>query len=112
MFIYFNDKLIADNIILSDTFLKRFVGLMGKKELNAGEGMLLYDCSSIHSFFMRIPIDAVYLSGDLRVLKVETLKPWRMGSLVKGAKHVLELSAGAVSGILNIGDFLKITETN
>ena len=50
-------------------------------------------------FFMRFPIDAVFLDRDLVVLKVvENLAPWRMAAQ-RGAKAVLELPAGAASGL-------------
>jgi uncharacterized membrane protein (UPF0127 family) len=58
-------------------------------------------------FFMRFPIDAVFLDRDLVVLKVvENLAPWRMAAQ-RGAKAVLELPAGAASG-LRPGDRLVL----
>lgn len=90
-----NQRVVADKVCLADTFFRRFRGLMGKRTLGAGEGLLLMNCPAIHCFFMRVAIDAVYLSGDMTVLAVETLAPWRIGSHVKHAAHVLELPAGS-----------------
>lgn len=101
-----NDRIIAGNVSLADRFSSRFKGLMGKPSLSEGEGLLLIDCGSIHSFFMKIPITAVYLSSDMTVLAVEILSPWRIGRYVKNSAHVLELEAK--SGIpINVGDILK-----
>ena len=72
----------------------RLKGLLGRAGLEPGEGMLFRPAGSIHMFFMRFPIDAVFLDRELRILKiVPDLKPWRMAA-GKGAKQVLEIAAG------------------
>ncbi|MFB0921008.1 MAG: DUF192 domain-containing protein, partial [Oscillospiraceae bacterium] len=63
-------------------------------------------CSAIHCFFMKIPIDAVYLSKNMTVLGTETLRPWSVGGYFKGTANVLELKAGRA--LVNPGDVLKI----
>ena len=107
MFIYSNELLLADQVKSADTFFQRFMGLMGKKCLGGGQGMLFKNCSSVHCFFMHFPIDVVYLTQDMKVLYVETIKPWHIGSFVKKAKHVLELPAGSVQG-LSAGTQIRI----
>lgn len=99
-------RVIAANVSLANSFLTRFWGLMGKKSLGDGEGLLLMHCSSIHCFFMKIPIDAVYLSKSMTVLGIETLKPWSVGRYIKGTANVLELKAGRA--LVSVGDVLKI----
>jgi uncharacterized membrane protein (UPF0127 family) len=69
-------------------------GLLGRSELARGEGILLRPAGSIHTFFMRFPIDAVFVGRDGTVVGVERdLKPWRTARR-RGAKWVLELAAG------------------
>jgi uncharacterized membrane protein (UPF0127 family) len=69
-------------------------GLLGRSELAPGEGLLIRPAPSVHTFFMRFPIDVVFLGGDLRVLRVRSdLRPWRMAGQ-RGARAVLELPAG------------------
>lgn len=92
--VFCNGRLLADKVKPADTFRARFLGLMGKKQLAEGEGLLLLHCPGIHCFFMKIPIDAVYLSEDLTVLGRETLSPRKVGRRFPGTAHVLELSAG------------------
>jgi uncharacterized membrane protein (UPF0127 family) len=87
-------RVIAEHVKIADSLIGRFFGLMGREELEMGEGLLLKNCSSIHSFFMKMSIDAVYLSKDFKVLGVETLKPWRIGAFYRYTAHVLELCAG------------------
>ncbi|HYU61837.1 MAG TPA: DUF192 domain-containing protein [Solirubrobacterales bacterium] len=69
-------------------------GLLGRRQLPSGEGILLKPASSVHMAFMRFPIDAVFLDRELRVLKVASdLRPWRAAGS-RGAKAVLEIPAG------------------
>ncbi len=98
MTIYCGDFILADKVRLADSFFKRFIGLMGKKQLEAGEGLLL-KTSAVHCFFMKIPIDTIYISKNMTVLGTETLKPWRIGKWFKGTKHVLELRSGTASSV-------------
>ena len=77
----------------------RLRGLLGRASLDRDEGMLFRPASSIHMFFMRFAIDAVFCDRDLVVLKVvPSLRPWRMASQ-RGAKIVIELAEGASAGI-------------
>lgn len=72
----------------------RLRGLLGRRWLPAGEGLLLGPCASVHTCFLRFPIDVVFLDRDGRVLRVvEHLRPWRLTGH-RGARSVLELSAG------------------
>jgi hypothetical protein len=87
-------------------------GLLGRRELPAGEGLLLHDpTGTIHMFFMRFAIDAVFLDGGLRVVKVvHGLKPWRVAR-GPGAKHILELGAGEATRLgIEPGQRLVIDE--
>ena len=69
-------------------------GLLGRTGLAAGEGLLLKPCGSVHTFFMRFPIDVVFLDRELAVVAVRPeLAPWRTAR-GKGAKVSLELAAG------------------
>jgi uncharacterized membrane protein (UPF0127 family) len=96
---------------IADRPLGRMRGLMGRRGLAAGEGLLLSPAPAIHTAFMRFPIDAVFLDHDLTVLAVaEKLRPWRFAS-DRRAKAVLELPAGecARRGV-NVGDALELRE--
>jgi uncharacterized protein len=69
-------------------------GLLGRRELAAEEGLLIRPAPSIHTFFMRFAIDAVFVSRDGEVLKVAAnVRPWRTRSC-RHAYAVLELAAG------------------
>ena len=94
---------------LADRPLARLRGLLGRDGLDSGEGLLLRPASSIHTFFMRFPIDVVFLDRALVVLGIhDTIDPWRTASQ-RGAKVVLELPAGESSRRgLTVGDQLTL----
>ncbi|MGZ8696862.1 MAG: DUF192 domain-containing protein [Gaiellaceae bacterium] len=98
---------MCERCVLGDTALTRMRGLLGRRELPSGEGILLKPASSVHMAFMRFPIDAVFLDRDLRVVKIAAgLQPWRVAGS-RGAKAVLEIPAGEASlRGLTVGDRL------
>jgi hypothetical protein len=95
---------------LAETYGSRLKGLLGRRWLASGDGLLLEPCNSIHMFFMRFAIDAVYLDADDRVLRVvDDLRPWKIGPTLRRARKVLEVPAGAaVACGLQTGDQLLI----
>ena len=95
------------HIKVANRFHLRFCGLMFKKTLDQDSGLLLIPCSSIHMFFMRFAIDAVYLDRSFRVVGKETISPWKIGKFFKGTHAVLELPAGKAGGIQS-GDLLPL----
>ncbi len=78
----------------TETFFERGRGLLGCKGLEQGDGMLITPCNSIHTFFMKISIDVIYLSKSNQILAIKhSMKPqrfWRSWN----ASSVLELMAG------------------
>lgn len=111
MKIFVNDKLLFSDVKLADSFKTKLIGLLNKKSIDKDEGLLLLNCSSIHCFFMKFTIDAVYLSKDMKVLHKETIRPWRIGKLVKNCYHVLELSEGMSKDIV-VGDYISLSAMN
>lgn len=81
-------------------------------EFTDGHALVIDPCTSIHMFFMRFPIDVLYLNRDNEVVRAQKgLKPWRVGPLyTRGARFVIELPAGAIerSGT-DVGDQLVIS---
>jgi uncharacterized protein len=70
---------VCERCEVADNALRRMKGLLGRASLGVGEGLLLRPASSIHTFFMRFPIDAVFLDRTLHVMGIaESLRPWRV----------------------------------
>ena len=104
-----NGAVVCERCTLARNPLTRMRGLLGRRGLAQGEGLLLQPAGSIHTFFMRFPIDAVFLDGDRRVLRVASgLPPWR-GAGAKHSRAVLELAAGEAARVgLVAGDVLRL----
>ena len=104
-----DDRVACERCAVADHPVARMRGLLGRSDLPRGEGILLRSAGSIHTFFMRFPIDVVFLDRALVVLGIhDTIDPWRTASQ-RGAKVVLELPAGesARRGIA-VGDRLTL----
>ena len=85
---------VCERCVLAATALRRLRGLLGRKGLAHDEGLLLRPASSIHTLFMRFPIDVVFLDRELGVVKVvPELGPWRL-AFGRGSRYALELTAG------------------
>lgn len=104
-----NKRIIASNIEVAGSFFPRLRGLLGRKTLSAGEGMLLWPCNAIHCLGMRFPLDAIFLDQQYRVTSIkENLTPYSLAS-DRQASGVLELRAGeSRKHGLRVGDQLII----
>jgi uncharacterized membrane protein (UPF0127 family) len=86
--------IVCERCVLADSAPRRLRGLLGRKRLDSGHGILIRPAPAIHTWFMRFAIDAVFLDRNLNVLSVRPeLRPWRMAGQ-RGARAVLELPAG------------------
>ena len=103
---------VAEDVRLAEGVWSRFWGLMGRKALDEGAGLLLRPSSSIHTAFMRFAIDVVFLDRSLRVVKVvPEMKPFRATVAFGAAHSALELNAGAAAAAqVGSGDQLKLAD--
>jgi uncharacterized membrane protein (UPF0127 family) len=87
---------------------QRFLGLMLQPALGPDEGLWLIPCRAIHTIGMRFPIDAIYLDKDLIVVGLsQSLRPFRIGKMLRKAYSVLEVRAGtAADSGTRVGDQL------
>ena len=100
---------VCQSCVVADAIWPRLRGLMGRRGLEAGEGLLLRPSGSVHTCFMRFAIDVVFLDRAMRVIAVApAVRPWRL-RLQRGARVVLELPAGDAgrAGIAS-GDHLTL----
>ena len=87
-------RVVCEQLLVATRPLPRMRGLLGRGSLPSGEGILLCRAGSVHTFFMRFPIDVVFLDGEQVVVGIEpSLAPWRASGR-RGAKSVVELTAG------------------
>ena len=103
------DVVLADAAEVADTSAKRRTGLLKHTHLAPGDGLWIIPCESVHSFFMKITIDVIYLDRKHRVKKIRPeMVPWRVSACLT-AHSVLELPAGTIARTgTQAGDQLEI----
>lgn len=101
---------VASNVKLASGMIDRMIGLMFKKEMNGFDGLLIDPCNSIHTFFMRYPLDLLFIGKDNKIIKViRDMQPWRMTWMYYKSHKVLELKAGTLPLAIKEGDILEVT---
>ena len=109
----FNPKtqqVFADDLQMNNTFFSRLIGLMFKKSLPSGSGIILKPCTQIHTCFMRFNIDVIFLDKDLKVVHViENMPPWRISPLLLKARYTVELPSGTLKGRVKKGETLALS---
>jgi uncharacterized membrane protein (UPF0127 family) len=112
------DTTLATTVETAASVWARFMGLMGRRSLPAGHALWLPGDNGIHMFFMRFPIDAVFLAkpapdGSRRVVAAKRgLRPWvGIVPFVRGASGVLELPVGTIEASgTTPGDHIRLAE--
>lgn len=105
-------NVVCERCIVAASPLQRMRGLLGRASLPATEGILLRPARSVHTFFMRFPIDVVFVDAQLAVVGIAAaLPPWRTAR-ERRASSVLELAAGeSERRRLAVGDVLLARAT-
>ena len=104
------NALLAQNASVACTIFARMKGLLGRKNLEEGEALIIKSCNSIHTFFMRFPIDVLFLDRNNRVVEViSAMKPFRISSIYFKADFVIELPANIIQkSSTSVGDLISI----
>ena len=102
---------LADSLDTADTFVNSLMGLMGKSCLQRGRGLWIKTCQSIHTFWMRFPIDVLFLDTQGVVVHlIESMKPFRVSRHVSKSRSVMELPVWSIrdSGT-RLGDCIEVS---
>jgi uncharacterized protein len=102
---------LAKDLAVADTFWSSLVGLMGRRALKAEGGLWIVPCQSVHTFWMRFPIDVVFVDQRKTVVHVvENMKPFRISRHVSQARSVIELPANVIRiTMTSVGDQIDIS---
>lgn len=103
------ETILAHACDVADTSAKRRTGLLKHDRLDSGEGLWIKPCESVHTFFMKFPIDLVYLDRSHKVRKVcHAVPAWRLSACLT-AHSILELPAGTIEQSRTaVGDMVTI----
>lgn len=100
---------VSDSLVVAETFWARLVGLLNRNSLKEGEGLLIPSCQCIHMFFMKFPIDVIFIDKkNLVVSIVENIKPFKMSPMFWKASDAIELPVGTIQrSATAVGDVLQ-----
>jgi uncharacterized membrane protein (UPF0127 family) len=106
-----NGKVVADRLLTAFDSATRRKGLLAHGSLPQSTALIIAPTNAIHTFFMKFPIDIVFVSKDGRVLKIRSSVPaWRMTASLR-AYAVLEMAAGSLDGSdTQVGDRLAVSK--
>lgn len=104
---------LADSAEVARSFVARGQGLMGRASLPDGYALIIYPCTSIHTFFMRLPIDVLFMDKGHRVLGLRHAMPPNLpyaGVSPFRGRYVIELPSGVLAATgTQVGDVLELT---
>ncbi len=102
---------IAKDVKLAKSFSDRLIGLMFVNEMKGFDALIIEPCRSIHNFFVRFSIDAVFVDRNMKVVKIlRDFKPWSVSGIYFRAHKVIELKAGQAPSELKVGDLLEVRD--
>jgi uncharacterized membrane protein (UPF0127 family) len=92
------NTVLAEDVFIANTPLKRIKGLLGKKVFLPNQAIILDPCNSVHTFFMRFALDILFVDKDYKVIKaLPKFDPNRITPIYWHSRRVIELSAGKLS---------------
>ena len=109
-------KVLAQNLVSAQSFWARMKGLMGKKDMDTSSALWIYPClGSIHTCFMRFPIDVIFVNKSLAIVRViQNISPWKWIyplALFSNTHSVFEFKSPALAeynlktkDLLHVGD--------
>lgn len=105
---------LADKVVMADNIFTRMKGLLGRKSFLKGEALIIKPGNSIHMFFMRFSIDAIFLNRQNKVVGlVKNLKPFQFSPIFFKAFFVIELPYHTIEEThTQMGDYLSLEPLN
>lgn len=105
------NNLIADEVKVAQNFFTRSFGLLLRKSLSSNEGLIIRPCRSIHTFFMKFPIDVLFVNSKNRIVALyKNVKPYKILPIHLNSFYVVELPSGSISAMsIEKGDLITIS---
>jgi uncharacterized membrane protein (UPF0127 family) len=104
---------LGQKVRVATSLVDRAIGLLLTPSLGPEEGLWISPCSSVHTFFMRYPIDVLFLDSKGTIISRQTLSPWRVSKWHPKSRGVLEFNTGVVDRTkTEIGDHIDLQELN
>ena len=92
------NTILAEDVVLAKTPFRRIKGLLGRKVFLPGQALILEPCNSVHTFFMRFPIDILFVDKNYKIIKVLLkLNPNKISRIYWHSSRVIELPVGRLN---------------
>lgn len=106
------NSIIADKAKIADTFMSRMIGLLNRKCINKGEALIITKCNSIHMFFMKFAIDAIFIDkNNVVVGLIPAITPFCLSPIFFKSSYVVEVPCQTIADTnTSIGDVIEISE--
>lgn len=92
------NTVLAEDVFIANTLFKRIKGLLGKKIFLPNQAIILDPCNSVHTFFMRFPIDVLFVDKNYKVIKIiSQLNPNKVSPIYWHVSKVIELPSGMLN---------------
>lgn len=106
--------ILCQKVYVADTFMKRLLGVAEGGLGNSYDGILIRPCRSIHTFFLKYPLDVIFLDQNNRICRIYShLKPFRLTPLIPSAQMVLELMGGTLlPSVAQKGDIVVFLDSS
>jgi uncharacterized membrane protein (UPF0127 family) len=103
---------IGETIEVAKTASQKVKGLLGRECLEDGQGLLFKGAGSLHTLFMRFPIDIIYTDKKGEVVKLASaVRPFKLVAAPLRCHYALELPAGAIlASKTQVGDHLDFDD--
>lgn len=108
------NRVLAERAVYAGTFWSRLAGWMAKPQVLPGEALILSPCRGVHTFWMRFPIDVLFLDANGSVVyTLESVRPFRVSPVVRPARTVIELPPGTIGRTSTaVGDRIRVIDKN
>ncbi len=102
---------LATKAAIAKTPAARMQGLLGRDSLAAEEALVITQCRSIHMFFMKFPLDVIFINKQGKIVGLcPQIKPFHLSPIFFLAQDAIELPVGTIAQSQSkIGDFLQIS---
>ncbi|MGI6308993.1 MAG: DUF192 domain-containing protein [Dethiobacteria bacterium] len=106
------ETVILQEAAVANTFLQRFKGLLGRKCLPPGQGLIIEPCQAVHTCGMAFSLDVAFVDRENRICYLlEGMAPYRLSPVIKKAGYVIEATAGTFRQTqTRCGDTVKLEE--
>jgi len=104
------NTLVASRAKMAQNFLARMVGLLNRSSLSPQEALIIPHCQSIHMFFMRFPIDVIFVDSENKVVHLlKNIRPFQLSPIIFSSFYAIEMAVGGIeTSRTAVGDFLLL----